>query len=119
MAVARLVNRDDGRSLYVARTRRGLELTDTVGPLHLDNERRLLAGLTLTSNARSPTCSASSCWASNATSPRPPPGRSPGNRAALAPPGVGTLGPHSRRGTTACLPVYADARHRDLLKQVR
>jgi hypothetical protein len=44
--VARLVNPDDGRSLYVALTRRGLELTDTVGPLDLDNERRLLAGLT-------------------------------------------------------------------------
>ncbi len=44
--VERLVNPDDGRSLYVALTRRGLELTDTVGPLQLDNERRLLAGLT-------------------------------------------------------------------------
>jgi hypothetical protein len=83
--VARLVNPDDGRSLYVALTRRGLELTDTVGPLHLDNERRLLAGLTRTSNARSPTCSASSCWASNATSPRPPHGRLAGQPGGTGP----------------------------------
>lgn len=44
--VERLVNPDDGRSLYVALTSRGVETTDTVAPLHLDNERRLLAGLT-------------------------------------------------------------------------
>jgi DNA-binding MarR family transcriptional regulator len=43
--VERLINPEDGRSLYVALTPRGVELTDTVGPLHLDNERRLLAGL--------------------------------------------------------------------------
>jgi DNA-binding MarR family transcriptional regulator len=44
--VERLLNPGDGRSLYVALTPRGVELTDTVAPLHLDNERRLLAGLT-------------------------------------------------------------------------
>jgi DNA-binding MarR family transcriptional regulator len=44
--VERLLNPEDGRSLYVALTPRGVELTDTVAPLHLDNERRLLAGLT-------------------------------------------------------------------------
>jgi DNA-binding MarR family transcriptional regulator len=44
--VERLVNPEDGRSLYVALTPRALELTDTIAPLHLDNERRLLAGLT-------------------------------------------------------------------------
>jgi DNA-binding MarR family transcriptional regulator len=44
--VERLVNPEDGRSLYVALTPRGVEVTDTVAPLHLDNERRLLAGLT-------------------------------------------------------------------------
>jgi DNA-binding MarR family transcriptional regulator len=44
--VERLLNPEDGRSLYVALTQRGVELTDTVAPLHLDNERRLLAGLT-------------------------------------------------------------------------
>jgi DNA-binding MarR family transcriptional regulator len=44
--VERLDNPEDGRSLYVALTPRGVELTDTVAALHLDNERRLLAGLT-------------------------------------------------------------------------
>jgi DNA-binding MarR family transcriptional regulator len=44
--VERLLNPEDGRSLYVALTPRGVEVTDTVAPLHLDNERRLLAGLT-------------------------------------------------------------------------
>ena len=44
--VERLVNPEDARSLYVALTPRGVQLTDTVAPLHLDNERRLLAGLT-------------------------------------------------------------------------
>jgi DNA-binding MarR family transcriptional regulator len=44
--VERLVNPEDGRSLYVALTPRGLGLTNTVAPLHLDNERRLLAALT-------------------------------------------------------------------------
>jgi DNA-binding MarR family transcriptional regulator len=44
--VERLDNPEDARSLYVALTPRGVELTDTVAPLHLDNERRLLAGLT-------------------------------------------------------------------------
>jgi DNA-binding MarR family transcriptional regulator len=43
--VERLVNPEDGRSLYVALTPRALEL-DTIAPLHLDNERRLLTGLT-------------------------------------------------------------------------
>ena len=44
--VERQVNPADARSLYVALTARGVALTDTVAPLHLDNERRLLAGLT-------------------------------------------------------------------------
>ena len=44
--VERLGNPADARSLYVALTPRGVALTDTVAPLHLDNERRLLAGLT-------------------------------------------------------------------------
>jgi DNA-binding MarR family transcriptional regulator len=44
--VQRMVNPEDGRSLYVALNPRGVELTDAVAPLHLDNERRLLAGLT-------------------------------------------------------------------------
>jgi DNA-binding MarR family transcriptional regulator len=44
--VERLVNPADARSLYVALTPRGVALTDTVAPLHLDNERRLLADLT-------------------------------------------------------------------------
>jgi DNA-binding MarR family transcriptional regulator len=43
--VERLLNPEDGRSLYVALTARGVEVTDTVAPLHLDNERRLLASL--------------------------------------------------------------------------
>ena len=58
--VERLVNPDDARSLYVALTPRGVQLTDTVAPLHLDNERRLLAGLTPDEQRGSPTCSASS-----------------------------------------------------------
>jgi DNA-binding MarR family transcriptional regulator len=44
--VERLLNPEDGRSLYVALTPQGVQLADTVAPLHLDNERRLLAGLT-------------------------------------------------------------------------
>jgi len=44
--VQRMVNPEDGRSLYVALTPRGVELSDAFAPLHLDNERRLLAGLT-------------------------------------------------------------------------
>ena len=44
--VERLTNPADARSLYVALTPRGVALTDTVAPLHLDNERCLLAGLT-------------------------------------------------------------------------
>jgi DNA-binding MarR family transcriptional regulator len=44
--VERQANPADARSLYVALTPRGVALTDTVAPLHLDNERRLLAGLT-------------------------------------------------------------------------
>ena len=44
---SRQVNPADARSLYVALTPRGVALTDTVAPQHLDNERRLLAGLTL------------------------------------------------------------------------
>ena len=43
--VERLTNPADARSLYVALTPRGVALTDTVAPLHLDNERHLLAGL--------------------------------------------------------------------------
>lgn len=42
----RQVNPDDGRSLFVTLTPQGVELVDRVAPLHLDNERRLLAGLT-------------------------------------------------------------------------
>jgi DNA-binding MarR family transcriptional regulator len=44
--VERQVNPEDGRSLYVALTPRGVQLTNTVGPVHLDNERRLLSALT-------------------------------------------------------------------------
>jgi DNA-binding MarR family transcriptional regulator len=44
--VERLLNPEDGRSLYVALTPHGVELTNAVAPLHVDNERRLLAGLT-------------------------------------------------------------------------
>jgi hypothetical protein len=44
--VERVLKPEDGRSPYVALTPRGVEVTDTVAPLHLDNERRLLAGLT-------------------------------------------------------------------------
>jgi DNA-binding MarR family transcriptional regulator len=44
--IERSVNPADGRSLFVTLAPRGVELTDLVAPLHLANERRLLAGLT-------------------------------------------------------------------------
>jgi DNA-binding MarR family transcriptional regulator len=43
--IERQANPADARSLYVTLTPRGAELTDTIAPQHLDNERRLLAGL--------------------------------------------------------------------------
>ena len=73
------------------------ELGDASVPLRFDDhalvfsddavglEGRLHAALADRSNARSPTCSASSCWASNATSPRPPHGRLAGQPGGTGP----------------------------------
>jgi DNA-binding MarR family transcriptional regulator len=44
--VERVPNQDDARSLLVALTPAGRELVETVGPMHLDNERRMLRPLT-------------------------------------------------------------------------
>lgn len=44
--VARVPDPHDGRGLLVQLTERGRRLVDRVGPRHLENERRLVAGLT-------------------------------------------------------------------------
>ncbi len=44
--VERVANQDDGRSLLVGLTPAGRALVERVGPLHLDNERRMLDPLT-------------------------------------------------------------------------
>ncbi len=43
--IQRVASDDDGRSLPVQLTPAGVELVETVAPLHLDNERDLLAAL--------------------------------------------------------------------------
>jgi DNA-binding MarR family transcriptional regulator len=43
--VERAPDPEDGRSLLVELTRKGLTLVDRVAPAHIDNERALLAGL--------------------------------------------------------------------------
>ena len=43
--VERVDDPQDGRGLLVGLSERGRRLVDEVAPLHLDNERRLLAGL--------------------------------------------------------------------------
>jgi len=43
--ITRVVNQEDRRGLLVKLTEKGLELTRRVGPVHLENERRLLSVL--------------------------------------------------------------------------
>lgn len=44
--IKRVADPDDGRSVLVELTRKGVRLVDRVAPLHLANEQRLLAALT-------------------------------------------------------------------------
>ena len=90
--VERLTNPADARSLYVALTPRGVALTDTVAPLHLDNER-CTPGRThprRATHARPPAAQAPAEPRTRPADARPPAGP-PRGQAARAPQGIGPV----------------------------